>query len=232
MSKSKRLCILLQPEIDDLYSPPRYTIEQQRYFFSLNYKELAVAKSIRKREHRCYFVAMLGYFKTKPVVLNPNFRLIESDLSFVAKETFPGNKLRRLSLNQKQRDRLYEKLFSLNQFKRWKEREHELAKELRVHEYLAPKVKEVGHIVKALMLSQKNQQHFSSMIDYYKSKIKRVNQPQQLLYLWCYFQQRYESNLERIADGFIYHLRKLKDQANGEIQTINKHLISKKKNLI
>ena len=111
MSKSKGLSILLQPEIDDLYSPPRYTIEQQRYFFSLNDKELAVAKSIRKREHRCYFVAMLGYFKTKPIVRNPNFRLIESDLSFVAKETFLGNKLRRLSLNQKQRDRLYEKLF-------------------------------------------------------------------------------------------------------------------------
>jgi len=119
-----RLKILLQPEIDDLYRPPRYTIEQQRYFFSLNEKELAVAKSIRKREHRCYFVAMLGYFKTKPIVLNPSFHSIENDLSFIAKETFPGNKLRRFSLNQKQRDRLYEKLFSLNQFKRWKEREH------------------------------------------------------------------------------------------------------------
>ncbi len=88
MAKNKRLKILLRPEIDDLYSPPQYTIEQQRYFFSLNDQELVVAKSIRKREHRCYFVAMLGYFKSKPIILNPSFRSIESDLSFIAKDTF------------------------------------------------------------------------------------------------------------------------------------------------
>lgn len=312
MARNKRLKILLQPEIDDLYSPPQFTKEQQRYFFTLNDRELAVAKSIRKREHRCYFVAMLGYFKSKPVILNPSFRLIENDLVFIAKETFPGNKLRRFSLNQKQRDRLYEKLFSINQFKRWKERDHyhllfshlkknaqywieprylfdcaveyfstnqiaiphyssmqkvisdviqderdrieiqverlvssslkrelvtliggeaplrlsnlwqsaksfsanELAKELKVHEYIFPKIKEVNDIVKTLLLSPRNQQHFASMVEYYKSKIKRLNQPIQLLYLLCYFQQRSEINLERIADGFIYHLRKLKDQAN------------------
>lgn len=45
---------------------------------------------------------------------------------------------------------------------------NELAKELRVHEYIFPKIKEVGDIIKALMLSPKNQQHFSYMIDYYK----------------------------------------------------------------
>ncbi len=34
---------------------------------------------------------------------------LESDLDFIAKETFPGIKLRRFSLNQKQRDRLKER---------------------------------------------------------------------------------------------------------------------------
>ena len=49
-------------------------------------------------------------------------------------------------------------------------------------------------------------------IPHYSSMQKVISNV--ILYLLCYFRQRSESNLERIADGFIYNLRKLKDQAN------------------
>ena len=61
----------------------------------------------------------------------------------------------------------------------------ELHKEIRIHQYFSPHLKEVSEIVKSLMLSPKNQQHFASMIIYYRSKIKRFSQKTQFLYLLC-----------------------------------------------
>ncbi|ODS24991.1 hypothetical protein AB835_00345 [Candidatus Endobugula sertula] len=47
-----------------------------------------------------------------------------------------------------------------------------------------------------------------------RSKIKRFSRKTQFLYLLCYFLEHSASNIERIADGFIYYLHKLKEQAN------------------
>jgi hypothetical protein len=77
MAYTERLQILIESEINDLYSPPSYSLEERQFYFSLNDREARVAKSIRKRSHRCYFVALLGYFKSRPVVLNPRFGQIE-----------------------------------------------------------------------------------------------------------------------------------------------------------
>jgi len=72
---------------------------------------------------------------------------------------------------------------------------------------------EVNSMVKALSLSIKNQQHFASMVDYYGSKLKRFDRFTQQLYLLCYLRERVEKNLERLADGFVYHTRKVHEQA-------------------
>ena len=64
----KHLAILHQSEIRDLYGPPRLTIEEKRFYFTLNDLELKSFQSIRDRQHRCYFVVLLGYFKVKPVM--------------------------------------------------------------------------------------------------------------------------------------------------------------------
>ncbi|MBM5770893.1 DDE domain-containing protein [Klebsiella pneumoniae] len=42
-----------EAEQDELYGPPAFTSADQRFFFSLNDKELAIAKSLRHREGRC-----------------------------------------------------------------------------------------------------------------------------------------------------------------------------------
>jgi hypothetical protein len=119
MAYTKRIQILIESEISDLYSPPSFSLEERRYYFSLNDREAKVANSILKRSHRCYFVALLGYFKSKPVVLSPRFGQVEQDLQFIASEHFPGPGLRRFALDQKQKDRLYKKVFGLLNYQSW-----------------------------------------------------------------------------------------------------------------
>ena len=311
MQYTERLQILIESEINDLYSPPRFNQEERRYYFSLNDQEAKIAKSIRKRSHQCSFVALLGYFKSKPVILNPRFGQIEQDLEFIAKELFPGANLRRFTLDQKQRNRLYQKVFSALNYQSWHdqndrdqliahlqrsakswieprylfdtaieylslrriaipkytalqilvsqtmtiERQNitaglaqnlttslagtltsfldnegilpltklrqsaksfaptELAKELTVYRQVQPWIKEIDAVVAGLSLSMKNRQHFASMIDYYGSKISRFDQASQYLYLLCYLQDRAEKNRERLADGFVCHVKKVREEA-------------------
>lgn len=86
MSFKKRLSILYKSEIDDLYDIPALDDEQRRQYFSLNSIEAEAAARIRNLSHRCFFVALLGYFKIKPIRLNASFGDTESDLRFIASE--------------------------------------------------------------------------------------------------------------------------------------------------
>ena len=113
MAFRKRLTILIDSEIKDLYGPPKYSIEEQRLYFALNDDEEQAISSIRNRSHKCFFIVLLGYFKSKPVVLSPSFGEVEADLKFIAKELYSGFGIRRFSLTQKQKDRFYQKIFDL-----------------------------------------------------------------------------------------------------------------------
>jgi hypothetical protein len=311
MAYTERLQILTESEINELYCPPTFSLEERRFYFSLNDRETKLVRSIRKRSHRCYFVALLGYFKSKPVVLSPRFGQIEQDLKVIASEQLPGPGLRRFTFDRKQRNRLYQKIFSLMGYqswhhqsnhdemiahlqraaKSWIEPRHlfdkaieymslqriaipkyttlqilvsqamtierngistllaeslsmdlaaalssflgndgtlplrklrqtaksfapaELAKELVVNQQVQPRIKEIDVVVGKLSLSLKNRQHFASMVDFYGSKIVRFDQISQYLFLLCYLQERAEKNRESLVDGFVYHAKKVREDA-------------------
>lgn len=104
MAIKNEITILTRAEQANLYSPPIFSIEEQRLYFSLNDAELAVFRSIRLRAHRCYFVAILGYFKSKPVILDIAYSQVSKDLMFISKELLGGKGLRPFTPSQKQKD--------------------------------------------------------------------------------------------------------------------------------
>lgn len=111
--KSKRLTILLESEIQDLYGAPKLTLEQKRYHFSLNDPEVEALRSFRDSTNRLYFVLLLGYFKVKPVTLNLSYGAVRDDLQFIVTEIFPGVKLKRKNLSPAQKTRMYRRIFQL-----------------------------------------------------------------------------------------------------------------------
>ena len=92
MSKGKRLSILTEAEIEELYSPPVFSESDQRFFFALNDRELEEVNRIRDRKHQVVAIALLVYFKSKPILLNPSFKFMQADLSFVSKLYFKGKR--------------------------------------------------------------------------------------------------------------------------------------------
>jgi hypothetical protein len=114
---NKRLSILLDSEINELYSPPSLTPEQSRYYFSLNDIEVESFNRLQDRYSRVYFVLLLGYFKIKPVILNFTFSQVKNDFKFVASEYFAGEKFKQRNLDPSQKTRLYRRVFSLVNYK-------------------------------------------------------------------------------------------------------------------
>ena len=100
MPYKERLTILHDAEVNDLYSIPTLSLEEKRISFALNDLEQDVIKSIRDRNHKCYAIALLGYFKIKPILLNPSYKALKEDLTFIAEEYFPKFKVPRFSVSR------------------------------------------------------------------------------------------------------------------------------------
>ncbi|WP_261845161.1 Tn3 family transposase [Aliamphritea ceti] len=316
MAYKERVQILSDAEQSDFYNPPIFASNDQRFFFALNDQELTVANKLRNRGLRYMFVVLLGYFKAKPVVLNPGFHQIKHDLKHVYQSVLLGPGFRPFNLSQKENERIYQEIFNLCEYQRWSIKSHrtslvdylteqtkawsaprnlfdaaieylsghkiaipaystlqkiishvineqqtrliahikrelsrdltqaltdlaagdgaltlrqlrqsarnftgtELEKELAIHRYIQYWMPEVNTLLRALSLSQKNQQHFAERVDYYGAKLKRQSGGHQRLYLLCYLQSRWQQALERIADGFVHHIRQTKQKAKAYAQ--------------
>ena len=125
MPNSKRLTILHEAEINDLYGVPSLSLEEKRVSFALNDLEQDAIKSIRDRNHKCYAISLLGYFKIKPIQLNPAYKELKEDLTFIAEEYFPRFKVPRFSISSKQKTRIYDKILSLLNFEVWEVEQHQ-----------------------------------------------------------------------------------------------------------
>lgn len=125
MAFQKRVLILNQAEQEAFYGNPCLTSNDQRYFFALNDKERKVANQFRARRQRCMFVVLLGYFKAKPVVLQPRYFQLKDDLKYVSENTLPGVGHKPFNLSSKESERIYQRIISLCQYERWRSELHE-----------------------------------------------------------------------------------------------------------
>lgn len=309
----KRIKILTEAEIDELYSAPAFNQQDQRFFFSLNDAEIRAVQKLRDRRSKCMFVILLGYFKSRPIPIIPTYNKVKSDLKFVAQEVLPGLGLRPFNLKQRDKDRIYVRIFELLEYSAWSEKHHssllfsalleqasswaapralfdaaieylafnkiaipaystlqkiisqvllqhqkvlheqvkadcseglesmltellsgeyaftlqhlrqsarnftgtELEKELMIYHHLRPWMGEIVQVQASLGLSQMNQHYYAERVDYYGAKLKRQSTLNQQLYLLSYLQNRHQQCLERIADGFIHHVRQVKARAKA-----------------
>lgn len=316
MRTEKRIKILTESEIQEFYSPPLLTTNDQRFFFALDEQERLTCRKVRQRCTRCMLALLLGYFKAKPVTLMPRYHQFKLDLKYISQVIFPGAGFAPFTISQKEKDRIYRKIFKLTGHQAWSNKAHlpalliylssqarawlaprhlfdstieylsqhkiaipaystlqkivgqvankeqarlnnaineavsnelhqaitklfcshaelnlsqlrqsaknfsktELNKELAVRRYLQPWIAEVNAVLQKIDLSQKNLQHFSGRVDYYGAKLKRHSEDSQQLYLLCYLHFRWYQALERIADGFFYHVRQVKQKAKAHAQ--------------
>ena len=84
----KRIKILSESEINDLYSLPKFTLEEQIVFFSLNKKEKQLIKKIHDIPSKVHAILQLGYFKVKGRLFSFDYKDVLSDLDYVLTQYF------------------------------------------------------------------------------------------------------------------------------------------------
>nr|WP_196161001.1 DUF4158 domain-containing protein [Reinekea sp. G2M2-21] len=80
---------------------------------------------IRDRKYRITAIALLGYFRSKPILLSPNFKSMQADLRFIADRYFDGMRFRRFSLKADQKSRIYDRILSILAVETWNDRTHQ-----------------------------------------------------------------------------------------------------------
>ena len=124
MTTEKRIKILTESEVQEFYSPPLLTSNDQRFFFSFDEREHLACKKIRQRQTRCMLALLLGYFKAKPVVLTPRYHQLKTDLKYISQGVFPGDGFAPFTLDRKEKDRIYSRIFELTGYQGWSNSTH------------------------------------------------------------------------------------------------------------
>ena len=86
----KRLRILSQGEIEDLYGRPRFTHEERIEYFALSPTEKALTEQLHSTKSKVYCTLQLGYFKARHRFFVFRLTDAEEDVKYITEQYFPN----------------------------------------------------------------------------------------------------------------------------------------------
>ena len=122
--KSKRISILAEAEIDELYVLPWFTQKEREEYFSLDDEILREVRSMRKMGSTLYLIVLIGYFRAKPVSLTFRFQDVQADLEYIRDTHFPGRKIPKQDLLKSTKHKLATKMLSIVGYSRFNRQQH------------------------------------------------------------------------------------------------------------
>ncbi len=85
----KRLQILGNDEIEDLYGVPHFTAEEQSEYFALSLREKSAIERLHSIKSRIYGILQLGYFKARHLFFIFRFPTVAADIQYIQARYFP-----------------------------------------------------------------------------------------------------------------------------------------------
>lgn len=87
----KRISLLSDAEVSDIYDRPEFNTEEQTLYFTLYDREYDLLLQFSNSRTQAYFVLQLGYFKAKYQFYSFDFEDVADDATFVAKHILHDN---------------------------------------------------------------------------------------------------------------------------------------------
>lgn len=84
MENIKRIQVLSNAEVEELYSRPEFNVHEQRLYFTLTPSERDTLAQFSNTKTRIFFMLQLGYFKAKQQFFNFSLEDVSSDVQFIA----------------------------------------------------------------------------------------------------------------------------------------------------
>lgn len=89
-NNSKRLAILSEDEVHELFSLPRFTEEERELYFSLDPDETLIFESLRQTSTMLLFLLQLGYFKASYQFFVFSWEDVLPDRDYLLRRYFDG----------------------------------------------------------------------------------------------------------------------------------------------
>ncbi len=86
---SKRLQILGDDEIEDIYGLPHFTPEEQAEYFALSTQDTAAIKTLHGLKSQLYAILQLGYFRARHRFFIFPFSAVNADVQYIQSQYFP-----------------------------------------------------------------------------------------------------------------------------------------------
>jgi hypothetical protein len=88
--RNRRLKILGQDEIDEIYGLPRFSDEERELYFALTLsEEAALIEELHSTKSKTTFILQLGYFKARRMFFIFTAKDVTADLNYVTNLYFP-----------------------------------------------------------------------------------------------------------------------------------------------
>ncbi|MCP4988990.1 MAG: DUF4158 domain-containing protein [Colwellia sp.] len=107
---TKRIQILTSSEINELYALPNFSRTEREDYFSLDSETQKLVNELRRLETRVYFILLLGYFRSRPIIFNFAFDDVVADLDYVRSKYFDGKDMTLADLSRTTKTKLVKKL--------------------------------------------------------------------------------------------------------------------------
>ncbi|NMU70384.1 DUF4158 domain-containing protein, partial [Vibrio parahaemolyticus] len=111
-SNNKRIKILNKSEIAELYSLPTFSHAEREEYFSLDDETQKLVDECRRIDTKCYFILLLGYFRSKPIIPNFDFNAVKADLDFIISKYFKGKSIKAKDLSASTKTKLVSRLLN------------------------------------------------------------------------------------------------------------------------
>ncbi len=77
-----------QSEINELYALPNFSHADREDYFSLDNETQKIVNELRRIETRIYFILLLGYFRSRPIIFNFSFNDVKADYDYIKRKYF------------------------------------------------------------------------------------------------------------------------------------------------
>nr|WP_286203500.1 DUF4158 domain-containing protein [Pseudoalteromonas sp. NBT06-2] len=102
--------MLTSSEINELYALPNFSRTDREDYFSLDSETQKLVNELRRLETRVYFILLLGYFRSRPIIFNFSFNDVVADLDYVRSKHFNGKDMVLADLSRTTKTKLVKKL--------------------------------------------------------------------------------------------------------------------------
>jgi len=91
MTNIKRISLLSETEINDLYARPDFNHHERTLYFAINEREHDILNNYSNVRTRVYFILQLGYFKAKHHFFKFTFDDVSDDIEYILSNFFCNN---------------------------------------------------------------------------------------------------------------------------------------------